>query len=43
MKKSINIKNAPDPVGPYSQAMIHNNVMYASGQIAINPKKWIIN
>ena len=38
MKESINIKNAPRPVGPYSQAVIHNNVMYASGQIAINPK-----
>jgi len=38
MKESINIKNAPAPVGPYSQAVIHNNVMYASGQIAINPK-----
>lgn len=38
MKESINIKNAPSPVGPYSQAVIHNNVMYASGQIAINPK-----
>mgnify|MGYP001176055369 FL=1 len=38
MKESINIKNAPIPVGPYSQAVIHNNVMYASGQIAINPK-----
>ena len=38
MKESINIKNAPEPVGPYSQAVIHNNVMYTSGQIAINPK-----
>ena len=38
MKESINIKNVPAPVGPYSQAVIHNNVMYASGQIAINPK-----
>ena len=38
MKESINIKNAPSPVGSYSQAVIHNNVMYASGQIAINPK-----
>ena len=38
MKESINIKNAPSPLGPYSQAVIHNNVMYASGQIAINPK-----
>ena len=38
MKESINIKNAPAPVGPYSQAVIHNNLMYASGQIAINSK-----
>ena len=38
MKKSISIKNAPEPVGPYSQAILHNNMLYASGQIAINPK-----
>ena len=38
MKESINIENAPAPVGPYSQAVIHNNMMYASGQIALNPK-----
>ena len=42
MKKSINIKNAPDPVGPYSQAIIHNNIMYASGQIAIDPKTGLL-
>ena len=42
MKKSINIKNAPDPVGPYSQAIIHNNIMYASGQIAIDPKSGLL-
>ena len=38
MKKTVNIPNAPAPVGPYSQAEIHNEMMYASGQIAINPK-----
>ena len=38
MKKSISIENAPAPVGPYSQAILHNNILYASGQIAINPK-----
>ena len=42
MKKSINIKNAPNPVGPYSQAIIHNNIMYASGQIAIDPKSGLL-
>ena len=42
MKKSINIKNAPDPVGPYSQAIIYNNIMYASGQIAIDPESGLL-
>jgi len=37
MKKTVNIPNAPAPVGPYSQAIIHNDLMIASGQIAINP------
>lgn len=37
MKKTVNIPNAPSPVGPYSQAVIHNDIMYASGQIAIDP------
>ena len=37
MKKSISIKNAPAPVGSYSQAILSNNTLYISGQIAINP------
>jgi len=37
MKKTVNIPNAPAPLGPYSQAIIHNDLMIASGQIAINP------
>ena len=31
-------KNAPDPIGPYSQAVLVNGLLYISGQIAINPK-----
>jgi 2-iminobutanoate/2-iminopropanoate deaminase len=38
MKKTVNIPNAPTPVGPYSQAIIYNDLMIASGQIAIDPK-----
>ena len=38
MKKIITIKNAPEPVGPYSQAILHGNTLYSSGQIAIDPK-----
>lgn len=37
MKKIINTSNAPDPVGPYNQAVVHNYTLYVSGQIAINP------
>ena len=37
MKKIIKTKNAPRPVGPYNQAILFNNTLYASGQIAINP------
>ncbi len=37
MKKVINYKNAPAPIGPYSQAILKNNILYASGQIAIEP------
>jgi 2-iminobutanoate/2-iminopropanoate deaminase len=28
---------APDPVGPYSQAVTHDNLLFASGQIPIDP------
>lgn len=37
MKKIIYTPNAPNPVGPYSQAVQLGNTLYVSGQIAINP------
>ena len=37
MKTIINSENAPTPIGPYSQAVLSGNTLYASGQIAINP------
>ena len=37
MKKVISSKNAPEAIGPYSQAILSNNTLYCSGQIAINP------
>lgn len=37
MKKAINIPGAPAAVGPYSQAMLDNGILYVSGQIPINP------
>ncbi|RMF31969.1 MAG: RidA family protein, partial [Bacteroidetes bacterium] len=37
MKRIIQTEQAPAPVGPYSQAVVHNGVLYVSGQIAIDP------
>ena len=38
MKKIIETTNAPQAIGPYSQAVLTNNTLYCSGQIAIDPK-----
>tara|TARA_Y100000766_G_C18827520_1_gene566288 strand:- start:76 stop:456 length:381 start_codon:yes stop_codon:yes gene_type:complete len=37
MKKIVKTNKAPQPVGPYNQAVIYNSTMYISGQIAIDP------
>ena len=37
MKKIIYTSNAPEPIGPYSQAYLCENTLYCSGQIAIDP------
>ena len=36
MKKIIFTKDAPNAIGPYSQAILSNNTLYCSGQIAID-------
>ncbi len=36
MKTIINSPKAPAPIGPYSQAVLSNGVLYVSGQIPIN-------
>jgi 2-iminobutanoate/2-iminopropanoate deaminase len=37
MKKIINTTKAPAPIGPYSLAVLVNNTLYISGQVAIDP------
>ena len=37
MIKTLHTDNAPAAIGPYSQAKIVNGILYASGQIAVNP------
>lgn len=38
MKKVISTQNAPAAIGPYSQAIEVNGMVYCSGQIPINPQ-----
>ena len=37
MKKIINTKNAPAPIGPYNQAIKIDNMLFISGQVAMDP------
>ena len=37
MKKVINTNNSPAPIGPYNQAIFKNNMLFISGQIALDP------
>lgn len=34
---TVYTKSAPDAIGPYSQAVVTGNLVFTSGQIAINP------
>lgn len=37
MKKQIATSNAPGAIGPYSQAIMTDNLLFISGQIPVNP------
>lgn len=37
-KKIIRTDNAPAPIGPYNQAVQFKDMLFISGQIALNPK-----
>lgn len=38
MKRIIFTKNAPAPIGPYSQAVENNGMLFISGQIPVDPE-----
>ncbi len=42
MKKQIQTKNAPQAVGPYSQAISANGFLFISGQIPLTPDNKIL-
>ena len=35
---TISTPNAPKPAGHYSQAIVHGNTVYVSGQLAVDPQ-----
>jgi 2-iminobutanoate/2-iminopropanoate deaminase len=37
-KQSVSTPKAPGAIGPYSQAIITGNLLFASGQLPINPE-----
>lgn len=37
VKKIISTPNAPEPIGPYNQAIMAENTLYVSGQIGLIP------
>ncbi len=37
MKEIVFTTNAPEAIGPYSQATVHNGIVYCSGQIGLVP------
>ena len=39
---TVYTKNAPDAIGPYSQAVVTNGLVFTSGQIAINPESGMV-
>jgi 2-iminobutanoate/2-iminopropanoate deaminase len=41
-KKALQIPNAPAPIGPYSQAILTNGLLFISGQCPINPKTGLL-
>jgi len=42
MKKKISTNKAPAAIGPYSQAIKLGNMLYTSGQIALDPESGVM-
>lgn len=38
LKIIVKTDKAPEAIGPYSQAVVHQNTIYCSGQIALDPE-----
>ena len=43
MNKIINTSNAPEAIGPYSQAIVSNGFIFTAGQICLDPQTGELN
>jgi 2-iminobutanoate/2-iminopropanoate deaminase len=37
-RRAVETEDAPAPIGPYSQALVADGVLYCSGQVPLDPK-----
>jgi len=37
VRRPVQTRGAPEPIGPYSQAVVANGVLYCSGQVPLDP------
>lgn len=42
MSRKIQTNNAPEAIGPYSQAMVTGNLVFTSGQMPLNPETGVL-
>ena len=42
MRSTVKTEGAPAAIGPYSQAILHGDTLYCSGQIAIDPETGVM-
>ena len=42
MINKVNTEKAPSAIGPYSQATVVGNLVFTSGQIALNPQTGLL-
>ena len=43
MRETVATNNAPQAIGPYSQGIVYNNMVFCSGQIPLDPKTMTLN
>jgi len=40
--KEVRVDEAPSPIGPYSQAVVHGDLVFCSGQLGLDPSTGVL-